>query len=793
MTGTRTSSDDEDEVDLSLDPSNDAFWIKRCRSAYQTSQSWFDTSIRKRMEDSMRMFNSEHTRGSRYADQSYDKRSKLFRPKTRAGMRKMEAAAVAAYFATEDAVNTTAPNPADKNQRLGAEAQGELLNYRLQNDIPWFLTLIGALQDAAKQGVVISKQVWVYRETFDAFKETEVDEVTNATVNERMVYERRVIADHPDIILRPVENVRFSPAADWRNPLQSSPYLIDMEPFYVGDIVQRAQVGPQGPKDVRWRKLDRAVIRSAMRQSYDPIRQAREGIREDRYEDATTEIQDHDIVWVHHNYMREDGQEWYFATLGTEIMLSDVVPLSDTTPLKERPYVMGFATVESHKPYPSSLVELGRPLQDEINDITNLRIDNIRHVLSPRYFIKRGTSVDVRSLLRNVPGGVTAMEDPQRDVHIRQIQDTTASSFREQQLLAIEYDDLIGNFNQSTVMNNHQVTERVGNTQALGEQANQITEMTIRTFSETWVEPALQQVMELERALESDEVVLIIIGQRMGVPAEQVFRMMDMPVKVTINVGFGATNPQRRLQKVGLAFQTLTEINPMWVQQADMKEVVTEVLGAVGFKSADRFFPSLAGAAQEDPQVTQLKQENEQLKGLLQSEGQKYQSAEKIAQMQIQSKEKLEGQKLQLTQQTEVSQLELEHKIEAGRLKDMQLDYQIKSEQNAIRKQELVQQRISLQHTIAMDERQFRLAEQQAIMSDDMENKKLDASKTPDTKMTNASGAIDSTPQPKTNGAAKPAPRPEGKRIASPPKMGGDDKPGVIARDNFGAVPFEEG
>ena len=67
----------------------------------------------------------------------------------------MEAAAAAAFFATQDALNTTPPNPRDKQQRAGADAMSELLNYRLQNQIPWFLTCIGALQDAAKQGVVI--------------------------------------------------------------------------------------------------------------------------------------------------------------------------------------------------------------------------------------------------------------------------------------------------------------------------------------------------------------------------------------------------------------------------------------------------------------------------------------------------------------------------------------------------------------------------------------------------------------------------------------------------------------
>jgi hypothetical protein len=743
------------------------------------------------MEDNMRLFNSDHPRGSRYREEAYKKRSKLFRPKTRSGIRKMEASAAAAFFATQDAVSCAPPNPRDPNQRQAADVHGELLNYRLQNDIPWYITCIGALQDAAKQGVVISKQVWNYQEVMDAYEEEQFDTMSGDRVGRRTTYERRVVSDHPDIILRPVENIRFSPAADWRNPIQSSPYLIDLEPFYVADILDKAEVGVQGPYDTKWRKLSMAMIRSALKQSYDPVRQAREGHREDRYEEVESDIQEHDIVWVHHNYMRVDGAEWYYATLGTEIMLSDVVPLEDTTPLKERPYVMGFCTIETHKPYPAGLVELVRPLQEEINDLTNLRMDNIRHIISPRYFIKRGTSVDVRSLLYNIAGGVTAMEDPKNDVNIRQIQDTTSSAFQEHDRLAVEADELIGASSQSSIAANHNINERVGNTQMLGEMANQLTEMTIRTFAETWAEPVLQQVMELERALESDEVVLAIVGQRMGVPPEAVFRMMDMPIKVTVNVGFGATNPQLRLQKVAMAFGTLAQINPQWVMDADKGEVVNEVLGAVGFKSAERFFPALAQAEgeEEDPRVQQLMQDNQMLQQALDSRMQEkqvdVQGRTQVAQMQIESKERLEQLKMEREARKDMGQKELAHAIEQGKWKKIMLDHQIAQEQNQMRKQELVQQRIALNHTITMDERQYEMTRQQMEMETGTEAREPSGGppKIPDTGVGNSDMSEQDAD----------APTPTGRRIASQPKLGTEDKAGVIARGDYGAVPFKEG
>ena len=806
-----------EDSEAEADPSNDAFWIKRARSAYESSQSWFDTAVRRRMEDNMRLFNNDHPRGSRYHEEAYQKRSRLFRPKTRSGIRKTEAAAAAAFFATQDALNCVPPNPRDKVQRAGAEAMAELLNYRLQNQIPWFLTCLGAIQDAAKQGVVISKQVWNYREVQDVYDEDVIDAMTNQSMGTQRTYERRVVADHPDIILRPVENVLFSAAADWRNPIQTSPFLIDQEPYYVGDLMNRATEGPQGPYDVAWRKLDEGTIRSSVKQNYDPVRQAREGNREDRYEESKTDVYDHDVVWVHHNYMRVDGQEWYFATLGTEIMLTDVIPLEETTPLKERPYVLGICTIETHKPYPAGLVELARPIQEEINDLTNLRIDNIRHIISPRYFIKRGTSVDVRSLLRNIAGGVTAMEDPHGDVNIRQIQDTTSSSFQEQDRLSIEMDELVGSFSQSSVAANHNVTERVGNTQMLGESANQLTEMTIRTFSETWVEPVLQQVMELERALESDEVVMAIVGQRTDMPPEVVFRMLELPVRVTVNVGFGATNPQKRLQKVAMAFQTLAQINPQWVLGADQAEVTTEILGAVGFKSAERFFPSIAQNAQEDPKYKQLMEENQQLKQMLESGGQELQFKGQMEQMKLQAKKEIDMAKLEWTKQKDMSQQELSHKIEQNRWEGLMLDHQIKKEQNEFRKQELIQQRIALNHTIAMDERQFEMAQQQAEWQTGQqvqapskgadhvnaqtgeptahanENKAGEMQGIKDIGNTGATSVKEPSPPNVRETKPKEPPNPSGQRIASTPKMIGEDKAGVIARGRYGSVPFQEG
>lgn len=776
----------KDDQNANPNTSDDAWWIARSRTAYNQSESWFNANVRRRVEDAMRLFNSKHPRGSKYRDETYSKRSKLFRPKTRSGMRKTEAAGAAAFFATQDAVTCSAPNPSDRMQRLGAEVNAELLNYRLTqpDNIPWFITCLGALQDAGKQGVVISKQEWLFEEKQMAFEEQEVDELTGDVLGSRNVIESQVIYDRPNIKLRPIENIRFSPAADWTDPINTSPFMIDMEPWFVGDVRSRMEEGAKGEYDVKWRDLSIPIILSSRAESFDPVRQAREDQREDRYEEVSSDVREHDVVWVHHNYFRIDGEEWYFATLGTEIMLTDPVPMSDTTPLKKRPYVMGFSVLETHKTYPSGQVDLGRPLQEEINDVTNLRIDNIHHILSPRYFVRRGQSVDIRSLMRNVPGGITAMEDPNTDVNIRQIQDATSSGYMEQDRLSVEMDELNGTFSQSSIASNQNINERVGNTQMLGESANQVTELMIRTFAETWVEPVLQQVMELEQALESDAVVLAVVGSRMGVSAEQVFRMLELPVKVSVNVGFGATNPQRRLQKVAMAFSTLGQINPQWIMEADKAEVVNEVLGAVGYKSAERFFPGIGQADQEeDPRIAQYEEQIQQLQAALEGKGQEIQAK---GQIDLQREEM----RLRAQDQRDQRANQLKLQIEQGKWRVAALDMQIKQEQNEFRKQELVQQRIALNHTIAMDERQYQMQQTQMEWQTGIDMP--DTPYSPPEQL--PSPAETKEPKPKApEGVSSEVSPNKPRRIATTPDLGGDDKAGVIARGKYGGVPFKEG
>src|SRR5207237_9684846 len=92
----------EEGVDAGMDPGDQEEdqpnWLNRAKDAFRFSTTYIDSSYRKQWEDSIRAFNNVHSSDSKYNSELFKKRSNLFRSKTRAVIRKNEAAAAAAYF-----------------------------------------------------------------------------------------------------------------------------------------------------------------------------------------------------------------------------------------------------------------------------------------------------------------------------------------------------------------------------------------------------------------------------------------------------------------------------------------------------------------------------------------------------------------------------------------------------------------------------------------------------------------------------------------------------------------------
>jgi len=567
-------------------------WLTKAKQAYDQSTTFVDNNYRRQWENNIRHFQSKHHTGSKYQKASYKYRSKIFRPKTRAAVRSNEAAASVAFFANQDIVNIEPQDPNNEYQQASADVLQEVVSYRLKKTIPWFQICLGGFQDAEVTGVVTSYQAWEYEEDQDG----------------------KVIRDEPVIELLPVENIRISPSAKWTDPVNSSPYLIRMIPMYILDI--KAKMRQKDPKtgEPKWKKLDDGELKSASPVRFDSTQMTREGNREDKYTQESPEsLSDYDIAWVHQNFMRINSvQDVVFYTLGTKFLLTDPVPIKQMYLTGERPFVIGCAVLETHKIYPAGVTQLGENIQKEINEVANQRLDNIKLVLNKRYFARRGSQVDLRSLVRNVAGSVTLMSDVNADVKTVDFQDVTGSSYNEQDRLNVDYDDVVGTFSASTVQSNRKLNETVGGMSMLQGASNSLVEYIIKTFSETWVEPVMRQLMKLEQKYESDMVVLSLAAgkaqlfQRYGIN-EVTDELLTQELTTTVNVGMSATDPMLKITNFMLGVRTISEV----LQNSppglfNIKEIAKEIFGRIGYKDGQRFFLQQQEGQEQDTEKMQM-------------------------------------------------------------------------------------------------------------------------------------------------------------------------------------------
>lgn len=598
-------------------------FLKVAREAYLGSTSYVDASYRKRWEDNLRMFQGRHPQDSKYNTESYRYRSRLFRPKSRSVVRKTEAAAAAAFFSNVDVVSVDPEDTGNPDGAGSAALMKHLLQYRLTKSVPWFQIVMGGVQDAMTVGVVCSYQYWKYRYRTE-HAPVQVDDGMGGVV-EMFMPQRRVIEDKPCIELIPVENVRFDQGADWTDPINSSPYVIRLIPMYVRDVKAKIREGVF--KDVSERQM--LTARSG---AYDSTRQTREKDAQDRM-DQNQALTDFSIVWVHENFVRVDDEDYQYFTLGTEALLSDPKPIAEVYFHGERPISLGCAMIETHRVMPDAPVGIGADLQREANDIVNQRLDNVKLVLNKRYKVKRGKQVDLQSLVRNVAGSITLVNEMD-DVQEIEFNDVTGSSFQEQDRVNADYDELLGNFSVSSVNTNRKLGETVGGMAMLSNSANQMTEYTIRTITETWLERVLRQLVKLEQYYETDETVLALAGERAKLQRFGIDQVTDhllaQELTLTVNVGMNATDPMLKLNKFSQGVQLYGQAAQMLPPGSNLEEVGKEIFALLGYKDGARFL------GDENPNVMRLTQMLEQAQGIIQQQGAELQSK------QVQDKAKLE-------------------------------------------------------------------------------------------------------------------------------------------------------
>ncbi|MCR4308115.1 MAG: hypothetical protein NUV80_06160 [Candidatus Berkelbacteria bacterium] len=586
-------------------------WLDRAREAFDTSTSFIDTNYRKVWEDSISHFQNKHMQGSKYYSDSYKYRSKMFRPKTRAAGRQLEAASAAAFFSQLDIMSHEPEDDRNPMSKAGAALRQELINYRLsrKGQIPWFQVCVGATQEVFVYGIVTSKQFW-------EFETKEVDVPLEGVMDESgqpaIAKQRVKIKDKPDIKLYPIENIRFDPAAEWTDVVNTSPYFIAMEPMRIGDVRLKMESG-------EWAKVEDAVLMAARNQSLDSTRTARAGEKEDETDPKFSKaLSDFDIVWVHENLMRVKGEEYQYYTLGTVSKLTEPRPLKEVYLHSIRPFVVGTCMIQPHVSVPDAPAHLSKGLNKEANEIANSRLDNVKLALNKRYLVKRGKQVDLQSLVRNAPGSVTLVNDVQGDVFPLEFNDVTASSFAEQDRVNNDMDDLMGSFSQGSVQTNRKLNETVGGMAMLRNSSTAMTQYVIRVFTETWVEPVLNQLDALEQYYESDIDLLNLMGRRANIEKHGVTAitkdLLMVPSQIVVNVANSAMDPMIRLQAFNQSLNMYAKFRQIMPSDMDPEPIKSYIFGLLGFRDASQF-----SIDNENPQIASMQQMIQQLQTALES------------------------------------------------------------------------------------------------------------------------------------------------------------------------------
>ncbi len=583
---------------------SDNEWLQRSRVAYDSSTSYFDNNVRVDLENSIRAFHNQHKSSSHFATTNNSFSSKIFRPKTRSALMKYEAAADAAYFSNPDVISIEAQNPNDKNEVVSAAVVKSLMQYRLTKTIPWYQVVIGGFQDAQVQSLAIAHYYWKVK-TGEKIELNEFNEEVKSKFFEE---------DKPAVDLIPLENFRFDPNANWMDVVNSSPFLIYLRPMFIGDILAKMEEG-------YFDEMSKDDILAAITKRGESTRTLRAQSGQDPQSTATKELADYEVVMVQEHIHRVNGQDYIWYTLNNQEMLKKPVPIKEVYFTGDRQFVVGQCVIETHNPYSSSIPTLVSGVQEEINEVANQRLNNVKLAMNKKFIIRSDSEIDLAALLRNQPGSAVYTQDPDKDVRELSTPDITQSSYLEQDRLNSDFDELVSNFNPQGMQGQPAGgADTWRGMQMLNSNANVVLEHQLRIFTQTFVEPLLRGLIRLEAKYETDDVVLALVGKqqsqlmmRYGIN-EVTDEMLNHDLTVKVNVGMGMTDPNTKTQKLITVISMLEKLMASPIARGfDMKEVAKELFANAGYGDGLRFINQ-----DLDPQQAQLLQENMMLKKKIQ-------------------------------------------------------------------------------------------------------------------------------------------------------------------------------
>ena len=477
----------------------------------------------------------------------------------------------------------------------------------------------------------------------------------------------RVIVDRPDIELLAPENVIFDPNCDWTDPAQNSQYVRIARPMSA-DEAWLFCTKAQGPgKKIPFFNIPLETFKTRAAPQTGPSDSiATRVARQDGKDPIMMTSGAFGRVWLYEWFMKIAGTDYTFWSIATDVMISRPVPVADAYPEQggARPITIGYGSIEAFRPYPTSPVESWAPIQAELNDSVNLRLDHLKQIVAPPAVVKRGADVDLKAVQKRGADRIIMVTNAD-DVTWPQIPDIPASAAQQDAQLNSDFDSLAGVMNMGSVQTNRQLNETVGGMNLLSGDANSMAEFDLSVWSETWVEPTIAQILKCIEYYESDETILATAGEKAGLferfgISDITDTMLMAESSISLKVGVGSANlPMQKLQKFQAAAATVMQILQPAIAAGVCKapvpnvpEIVNTVFGAAGFHDGgDRFFINIGGSEGEappDPAAQAAAQEADVKRANIAMQEKKIAVDAQVKQAQIQQKDRDNAVKVQI-------------------------------------------------------------------------------------------------------------------------------------------------
>lgn len=618
-------------------------WSSLGRRCYDTANTYYRSGNMNSHILASHMFKGQHAPSSKYNTAAYRNRSKIFRPMTRMAARGYEADVASALFMNDDYMHITARNMADPDSEQSAAVLNELVDLRL-DEMGWYTICIGAAQDAFINGPVISKVYWRYEATMKQ-EVVPVMGMNGEMIGYNETEHVKVTHNAPQIELILPENFLYDPNAAWNDVVNTSEYFVHRKKMSVAAIKSKMRMAEWFPFSTG------KILTASWSMADEVVNQAKRGEGQPNPADNDYADRDYEAIMVNECFVKREGCWYVYHMLGTQWLLEDPQPLENRYAFGRLPFVYGTAMIESHTTSPDSKATVGRELQASINDTANARMDNVRLSMNKRYLAKRGINIDLESLTRSSPGGVTVTADPTNDIRELTVTDVTANSYEEVNRLTTEMNELQGTFSGQGVANNNNMNETVGGLKMLSQAASKVNDYDIRTFVNTWVRPTLELVMLAIQYYESDQLIMeLAVTNAATFPRLKVEDLSDdlmtKQLMMQVDVGVGATDPVQRVNTIKFALQSVAEL-PGMAEQMDSKAAASTIFAALGMGDGSRLFPSLAKNYQEpeaappppDPLVLAAQEE---AKGRVEAENIRAQTQMQLKQMELDNNKQIQ-------------------------------------------------------------------------------------------------------------------------------------------------------